>query len=101
MYLSDETMERNVEILGVFVIAESTLCRATHTPSIRIPSLGGAWHLLDLHGRIKVLANVWECDEVSLDGPVQTGGDDLVLVETDGGHDVLTVMVRTDCLMSS
>ena len=49
----------------------------------------------DCDGRVKVLLDVGECYEVSVDRPVQPGGDDLVLVQADRGHDVLMVEVNT------
>ena len=61
--------------------------------------LGKVWQVSDLHCSIEVLRNVRVEKEVGLHPPVQTEGDDPVLVETQPSHDVLHHKYQANILM--
>ena len=61
--------------------------------------LGKFWQVSDLHCSIKVLLDVRVEKEVGLHPPVQTEGDDPVLVETQPSHDVLHHKYQANILM--
>ena len=55
--------------------------------------------MFDSHCRIKIVLDVRVEEEVGLHPPVQTEGDDPVLVETQPSHDVLHHKYQANILM--